>query len=273
MGYIVDLSHHQQSAKINYSVFCKQLDLAIIRIQYGTSTIDRGYKNHINKMKQYQVPFGVYAWVRGKNEAEMRKEARSFYEHAKEFEPLFYALDVEEKLMDNIRQGIEWYVDELKSLTSKPIALYVANHLYKSFNLNVQKFDFVWIPKYSNSQPVFPCQLWQYTSKGKLNGYDGVLDLNKLVNGATMDIFNIDITEQDNAKNEFRTLKLTNPMMKGTDVKFVQMFLFEHGFFTGQKIDGIFGQATKNAVIKFQKEKGLTIDGIVGRNTWSYINN
>ena len=32
--------------------------------------------------------------------------------------------------------------------------------------------------------------------------------------------------------------------------------------------DGIFGNGTKQAVINYQKSKGLSADGIVGRNTW-----
>lgn len=32
--------------------------------------------------------------------------------------------------------------------------------------------------------------------------------------------------------------------------------------------DGIFGSATKAAVMEFQKQKRLSIDGIVGKNTW-----
>ena len=33
-------------------------------------------------------------------------------------------------------------------------------------------------------------------------------------------------------------------------------------------LDGIFGPATQNAVISYQRSKGLTADGIVGCNTW-----
>ncbi len=39
------------------------------------------------------------------------------------------------------------------------------------------------------------------------------------------------------------------------------------GYTTGG-LDGIFGQATQNAVIAYQRSKGLTADGIVGCNTW-----
>lgn len=33
-------------------------------------------------------------------------------------------------------------------------------------------------------------------------------------------------------------------------------------------LDGIFGPDTQNAVISYQRSKGLTADGIVGCNTW-----
>ena len=38
-------------------------------------------------------------------------------------------------------------------------------------------------------------------------------------------------------------------------------------------VDGIFGNGTKNAVIKYQKSKGLSADGIVGQNTWRKLLN
>ena len=39
------------------------------------------------------------------------------------------------------------------------------------------------------------------------------------------------------------------------------------GYRTGG-LDGIFGAATQNAVISYQRSRGLTADGIVGCNTW-----
>lgn len=39
----------------------------------------------------------------------------------------------------------------------------------------------------------------------------------------------------------------------------------------GVAIDGKFGNGTKNAVIKYQKSKGLTADGCVGLDTWKKI--
>lgn len=53
---------------------------------------------------------------------------------------------------------------------------------------------------------------------------------------------------------------------QGTEVRQVQTKLQEQGLFSG-KIDGIFGSETKAAVVKFQRQQGLTPDGIAGPRT------
>ena len=42
------------------------------------------------------------------------------------------------------------------------------------------------------------------------------------------------------------------------------------GYTTGG-LDGIFGAATQEAVKRYQKRVGLAVDGIVGCNTWSSL--
>ena len=61
--------------------------------------------------------------------------------------------------------------------------------------------------------------------------------------------------------NEYPTLKRG---MSGKAVKELQMLL-------GINADGIFGCLTETAVRLFQKQHGLTEDGIVGKNTWSEL--
>lgn len=50
------------------------------------------------------------------------------------------------------------------------------------------------------------------------------------------------------------------------EVKDIQTVLKQKGYYSGN-IDGIFGTATKKAVTAFQKDVGLTPDGIAGKNT------
>ena len=57
---------------------------------------------------------------------------------------------------------------------------------------------------------------------------------------------------------------------KGNITKILQSILYCRNF-DPNGIDGIFGNGTEKAVKDFQRAKGLTIDGIVGKNTWSSL--
>jgi len=57
---------------------------------------------------------------------------------------------------------------------------------------------------------------------------------------------------------------------QGQLVKKLQQKLSELGYNVGT-IDGIFGSKTESAVLKFQSDKGLHIDGVVGNQTWSAL--
>lgn len=57
---------------------------------------------------------------------------------------------------------------------------------------------------------------------------------------------------------------------QGNKVKEVQQKLKNWGYYQGTA-DGIFGQATKTAVINFQKNNGLPADGIVGSKTFAAL--
>ena len=67
-----------------------------------------------------------------------------------------------------------------------------------------------------------------------------------------------------------RTLRLTDPYMRGDDVKHAQERLIIHGY--NITADGIFGKKTYNAVREFQAAKKLSIDGIIGKNTLAALN-
>ncbi len=55
---------------------------------------------------------------------------------------------------------------------------------------------------------------------------------------------------------------------RGPNVKLIQSLLNRIGYNAGP-VDGIFGPRTQQAVIAFQRDNGLTPDGIVGPATWS----
>lgn len=70
-----------------------------------------------------------------------------------------------------------------------------------------------------------------------------------------------------------RTIKLTDPMMKGDDIKWIQYHLIRLGFLPEKdsngksNIDGVYGFATRTAVMEAQEHYGIDVDGIVGAGT------
>ncbi len=77
-------------------------------------------------------------------------------------------------------------------------------------------------------------------------------------------------------ENTWRTLLNLSPYpqikegSRGAYVKFAQALL-ESNLIPVGTIDGIFGTKTLSAVEEFQEENGLTVDGIVGPNTWAAL--
>ena len=57
---------------------------------------------------------------------------------------------------------------------------------------------------------------------------------------------------------------------RGDEVTQIQTKLKDLGYYTGN-IDGIYGSGTQNAVIAFQKSRGLSADGIAGPKTLSAL--
>lgn len=75
-----------------------------------------------------------------------------------------------------------------------------------------------------------------------------------------------------------RNLKLTQPLMRGDDVRMAQERLVFHKAQPG-KADGIFGEKTKAAVLRFQTariKEGYDLgsagaDGVIGHKTWRIL--
>ena len=54
---------------------------------------------------------------------------------------------------------------------------------------------------------------------------------------------------------------------RGDDVKALQTRLVELGYLRANEVDGDFGKITLGAVLAFQLENGLDVDGMVGPQT------
>lgn len=81
--------------------------------------------------------------------------------------------------------------------------------------------------------------------------------------------------EPDIEENNVVNIEL-NVLQKGStgeQVKALQRMLYAMGYSLGSKnpIDGSFGSMTDTAVREYQRKNGLTVDGSVGKQTWSKL--
>lgn len=179
---IVDISKYQPD--IDYDALISDTALIILRAGYrgtgGGIYQDQKFTLHASELKKRGVKFGVYWFSIAKNEAQAQEEARAFWEYASGYDPLFWAMDAEDK---SITSGaIREFAGELRRLGAEKVGCYVANHLYDSYGYDSlrEAFDFTWIPRYGTTLPAHRCDLWQYTSTGRVNGISGNVDLNKI---------------------------------------------------------------------------------------------
>lgn len=122
-------------------------------------------------------------------------------------------------------------------------------------------------------KPTIPNELcgWQYCSRGRVPGISGSVDLDVA--------YDSDFTEGSvTATQTTSTTGNPYPVPTGTlregdsgeQVKWVQWELKRLGYDIGKSgVDGQYGPATKKAVEAFQKDFGLTVDGLAGKQTWA----
>lgn len=67
-----------------------------------------------------------------------------------------------------------------------------------------------------------------------------------------------------------KTLRVGNGV-PDTQVMVLQWLLNHTTSYTAGKVDGIFGTRTLAAVRQYQEANGLTVDGVVGKNTWKKL--
>ena len=119
-----------------------------------------------------------------------------------------------------------------------------------------------WFAKYTVTEQK-NCWLWQYTSKGRVLGISGNVDVNRLYGTVEMPATQ---TQQDTqpaagVEGEEINVRMIKKGSRGKAVKIWQIIV-------GVEADGIFGKQTHDATIAFQQKKHLEVDGIVGKNTW-----
>lgn len=267
---IADISHHQGT--IDWLKANQELELAIFRSSVGSSLDNKYTYNTQNCI----APYGAYHYFKAGTADEAKTEAAFFYKVASAANPLFYVFDIEYSKQTSKTTKIvcQAALETLRNLTNKKVGLYIGQSRYPYIKDIKDKFDFIWIPRYGKNTgeadpkyaPKYPCDMWQFTSNGKVNGIKGRVDLNILHGNKTLEWFLSKEAKTDKKVFYYLGKRTIQIGSEGKDVQELQTTLNNLGYNCG-KVDGKFGEKTKSALKKYQKAVGLEADGVCGKKT------
>lgn len=266
-----------QSSKVDFAKAKKEgVDFIFLRIGCN-KTKDKCFENDYNKAIAAGLKVGVYFYTMSTTKTEAAADATrvlGWLNNRHLDYPVAYDIeDAKQKGANRKVANSEMYnafkrvIEDSKHYDAM---LYTGEYFYNNYFDKITVTDDLWIAKYSSKRPEVgrDITIWQFSSDAiDTSFYKGKLDRNYLLG-------EINKPSKNDTKNPYpvpsRNLKRKIPMMKGDDVRWLQV---ELGF-TESNVDGKFGDKTKQAVMEYQANHKLTIDGIAGPATrYSLLNN
>ena len=169
-----------------------QIDFAILRIGYGAGNIDPMFKTYAASCNALEIPIGGYWFSYAYTEAMAIREADYAIDYIQFYHPeypIFFDFEYDSETYA-MKHGVA--AKDCKSLYNRLIhafckrveerGYYASNYCNKDyFNRitaqNLDKFD-IWFADYSQSHNTIKHNLCQYTSRGKVSGIPGFVDMN-----------------------------------------------------------------------------------------------
>ena len=186
MKPIIDISAHQPSNRINYDQLANAVDGVILRACYGMQT-EREFENHYREFKARGVPMGAYHFIVEYRSAAEQADYFARQVSGKELK-LGYWCDVE--LENGAKKLTAPQVEAYMSLAEAKLGefgIYTSRYMWGRIFGNRNPFTSrkLWTAHYTDGNaPLLPFGwqswwLWQYSSSGRLAGYNGNLDMNR----------------------------------------------------------------------------------------------
>ncbi len=176
----IDISHHQRNIDLSKI----ETDFVICKATEGNGYTDECCDKFYQQAKKLGKKLGIYHFARPDLGNTAIAEADWFLKETKGYHnEAILVLDWEAKALNYpISWAKEWMDRVYEKTGIKPI-LYISESPANSKDWSsVANADYgIWVAKYSSKAPnlkhwKFYC-MWQYTSKGSLQGYSGNLDL------------------------------------------------------------------------------------------------
>ena len=213
--FVIDISYH--NGNINWQEL-KQSGVygVIIRCGYGNNSISQDDKLFIANMEnaiKNNFKVGVYIYSYAENESMAKSEAQhvlrlvSSYKN-KLYYPIFIDLE-EERGSKKAKEIARTFCEELKKFNYK-VGVYANAFWWSKYLKGLDEYT-KWVARYGvnngkvNGEVGVPCDMWQYTDKGKVKGIKGNVDLN-------LDFMT---NTKTNTKTKTNINKVVNDVIKG----------------------------------------------------------
>lgn len=263
------------------------VEFAILKIINKANNVERSFERNYRNASENNLPLGVYNYSYASTVERARIDARKVLE-VLDGKTLQYGvwLDIENKAQKGIGLVLVNIMNEYQKIITGAgydFGVYTGLSFYNTY---IKKYAAYiscpfWIARYpSNLRRMLtynPCErktpnilhdlfAWQYSSKGKVRGINGNVDLNLMYD--QKNIFDVNAMAKEKSRNSYKVPTYT--LYKGRKFQsknYVMWLQVELGIV----VDGIFGKETRNAVLAFQKRYGLVQDGKVGSITKKYL--
>lgn len=178
---VIDVSYHQ--GVIDWDkVKADGVKGAILRCGYGsniTTQDDKQWKRNVQECVRLGIPFGTYLYSYAKTDAESKSEAEHalrLLEGCKLSYPVY--IDLEEAGTESHAvRGAKIFLETL-SKAGYEVGVYANQYWFNNVIKNQLDGYTKWVARYSTQKPNVACDMWQYSSDGKVNGISGRVDMN-----------------------------------------------------------------------------------------------
>ena len=271
----IDVSEHQGTVNFDM-VKGAGVEVIILRTTYGTGYNDIKFEEYYNACKG-KFNLGTYHYFRpGQNPEEQARKSWSRIQ-GKDFNCLHF-VDVEEG--NNCSDLVIRYINEYEKLSGQTCGIYAnSNYLCNYLDSGILGNRPVWVANYGKNNGTkcvnnpsigaFTNMVGhQYTSVARISGItQNTVDMNEFYDG----ILRTNPVNTVPSNNTIVSSSVSPHDYLQTDHKrrFVQYCLNVFGY--NLKVDGIIGPLSEGAIRDFQRNHGLEVDGLVGKNTWNSI--
>lgn len=179
---LIDVSEHQ--GKINWDKVKPQIDGAILRCGYGMDIEkqdDTYFKYNADECTRLGIPFGVYLYSYADNNEKAKSEAAHVLRLAKGYKlsyPIY--LDLEENGTQNGALERANIFGDIIEKAGYWCGVYANLNWWNNYLKGLERFT-KWVAQYNKTCDYKGNHLdiWQYSSKGKVDGIGGNVDMNE----------------------------------------------------------------------------------------------